>query len=195
MSSLEAQAPAMSEPTLAEPELGLTRTIATATAAAVALACLLRHGLGIDVLFGTAFVAVLAAVSVVDWEVRRIPNRVVLPAAAFTVAAVWVLHPDELRASLIAGGLAFLFFWFPAFFAPSRTVGMGDAKLALLVGLGLGGDALLGFFITSFAAGGVALALILMRGSEARKIGLPFGPFLALGAAVALIVGGGSLYA
>ena len=190
MSSLDAQASPV-----AEPELGLTRTVAAATAAVVALACLVLHGLGIDVLFGTAFVAVLAAVSVVDWEERRIPNRIVLPAAAFTVTAVFVLHPDELRASLIAGVAAFAFFFVPALFASSKTVGMGDAKLALLVGLGLGGDALLGFFVTSFVAGGFALALILTRGSEARKEGLPFGPFLALGAAVALIVGGGSLYA
>ena len=191
MSSLEAQAPAVAEPD----DVGLTRTVAGAAAAVVALACLVRHGLGIDVLFGTAFIAVLAAVSVVDWEERRIPNRLVLPASAFTAAAVFVLHPDELRASLIAGAVAFAFFFIPALVAPSRTVGMGDAKLALLVGLGLGGDALLGFFVTTFAAGGFALALILMRGSEARKEGLPFGPFLALGAAVALIVGGGSLYA
>ena len=189
MSSLEAQAPAM-----AESGLGVTRAVAGAAAAAVALICLVRHGLGFDVLFGTAFIAVLAAISVVDWEERRISNRIVLPAAAFTLAAVFVLHPDEVRASLIAGGAAFLFFFVPALLAP-RTIGMGDAKLALLVGLGLGGDALLGFFVTSFAAGGVALALILMRGSEARKEGLPFGPFLAAGAAVALIVGGGSLYA
>lgn len=191
MSSLDAQAQA---PTMAAPGLGVTRTVAVATAAAVALICLVRHGLGIDVLFGTAFVAVLAAVSVVDWEERRIPNLLVLPAAAFTMAAVFVLHPDELRASLIAGSAAFLFFFVPALLAP-RTIGMGDAKLALLVGLGLGGDALLGFFVTSFAAGAVALVVILRRGSEARKEGLPFGPFLAAGAAVALIVGGGSLYA
>jgi leader peptidase (prepilin peptidase)/N-methyltransferase len=124
MSSLDAQAPAVTE----ADDAGLTRTVAAATAALVALACVLQHGLG-------------------------------------------------------------------AFFAPSRTVGMGDAKLALLVGLGLGGDALLGFFVTSFAAGGYALALILLRGSEARNEGLPFGPFLAIGAAVALVVGGGSLYA
>jgi leader peptidase (prepilin peptidase) / N-methyltransferase len=191
MSSLDAQAPPVTE----ADDVGLTRTVAAATAAVVALACLFEHGLGIDVLFGTAFIVVLAVVSVVDWEERRIPNNIVLPAAAFTVAAVWVLHPDELRASLIAGAVAFAFFFVPAFFAPSRTVGMGDAKLALLVGLALGGDALLGFFVTSFAAGGYALVLILTRGSEARNEGLPFGPFLAIGAAVALVVGGGSLYA
>jgi leader peptidase (prepilin peptidase)/N-methyltransferase len=191
MSSLDAQAPAMTE----TDDVGLTRTIAAATAAVVALACLVRHGLGVDVLFGTAYIAVLAAIAAVDWEERRIPNRLVLPASGFTVAAVFVLHPDELKASLIAGAIAFTFFFIPALVAPSRTVGMGDAKLALLVGLGLGGDALLGFFVTSFAAGAVALALILTRGSEARKEGLPFGPFLALGAFVALIVGGGSLYA
>jgi hypothetical protein len=64
MSSLDAQAQA---PTMEAPGLGVTRTVAVATAAAVALICLLRHGLGVDVLFGTAFVAVLAAVSVVDF--------------------------------------------------------------------------------------------------------------------------------
>lgn len=191
MSSLDVQAPAVAKPH----DAGLTRTVAAVTAAVVALACLVRYGVGADVLFGTAFIAVLAAISVVDWEERRIPNRLVLPAAAFTVATVFVLYPDELRASLIAGVAAFAFFFVPALIAPSRTVGMGDAKLALLVGLGLGSDALLSFVVTSFLAGGFALALILTRGSEARKEGLPFGPFLALGAAVALIVGGGSLYA
>jgi leader peptidase (prepilin peptidase)/N-methyltransferase len=190
MGSLDAQVPGAA-PTLG---VGVMRTVAIGSAGAVALACLIRHGLGVDVLFGTAFVAVLAAVSVVDWEQRRIPNRLVLPAAALTVAAVLVLHPDELQASLIAGSAAFLFFFVPALLAP-RTIGMGDAKLALLVGLALGGDAVLGFFVTSFAAGGVAIVLILSKGSQARKEGLPFGPLLALGGAVALVVGGGSLYA
>jgi leader peptidase (prepilin peptidase) / N-methyltransferase len=188
MSSLDVPAP-----TASTRSLGTARTVTTVLAAAVALACLVRHGLGIDVLFGSAFVAALAVISVVDWEERRVPNRLVLPASALTAAAVFVLHGDEFTVSVLAGIGAFLFFFVPALV--TRTVGMGDAKLALLVGLGLGADALLGLFVTSFAAGGVALVLILKRGSQARKEGLPFAPFLAVGAAVALIVGGGSLYA
>lgn len=188
MSSLDAQAP------VAATRADLTRQIATAAAVVVAVACAGRHGLGIDVLFGTAFIAVLAVLSVVDSEERRIPNRIVLPASALTAAAVLVLHPDDLTASLIAGGGAFAFFFVPALVNP-RAIGMGDAKLALLVGLGLGSDALLGLFVTSFAAGFAALAIILRRGSAARKEGVPFAPFFAIGAAVALVVGGGSLYA
>ena len=174
--------------------LDTTRTVAIGSAVLVALICLVRHGLGVDVIFGSAFLAALAAISIVDWEERRVPNAIVLPASALTAAAVFVLHRDELTASLIAGAAAFLFFFVPALVAP-RMIGMGDAKLALLVGLGLGADALFGFFVTSFVAGGFALFLVLKRGSEARKEGLPFAPFFAIGAAVAIIVGGGSLYA
>lgn len=190
MSSLEmhAQAPAREAR-----RLGAVRPVAGVSAVVVALLCL-RHGLGVDVVFGAAFVAALAVIAVVDIEERRIPNRLVLPASALTAATVFVLHRDELTASVVAGLAAFLFFFVPALLTP-KTVGMGDAKLALLVGLGLGSDALLGFFATSFVAGAVALAVILKRGSGARKEGLPFAPFLALGAAVALVAGGGALYA
>ncbi len=70
-----------------------------------------------------------------------------------------------------------------------RGMGMGDVKLAGVMGLYLG-QAVAPALLIGFAAGALfGLALIASRGAEARKQAVPFGPFLALGGLVAIFVG------
>jgi leader peptidase (prepilin peptidase) / N-methyltransferase len=65
-------------------------------------------------------------------------------------------------------------------------MGMGDVKLAFLLGVGLGGAVVTALVVGLVAACIVALAILVRGGSAARKRAIPFGPFLALGGLVAL---------
>jgi leader peptidase (prepilin peptidase) / N-methyltransferase len=72
------------------------------------------------------------------------------------------------------------------------AVGMGAVKFALLMGLVLAQDVITGVFVGTLA-GGVAGAVVLWRqGKEGRKTAIPYAPFLAAGALVALLVGASS---
>jgi leader peptidase (prepilin peptidase) / N-methyltransferase len=138
-----------------------------------------------------AAVAVLLAV--IDLRHKLLPNRVVLPsvgigAALLTLAAaVDGAWPSLLRAGLAAGAL-FAVFLVLALISP-RSLGMGDVKLAALVGLYLGW---LGWsaVVVGALAGFVVQALIALVLLAARRIGLkgelPFGPAMLLGAGVAI---------
>ena len=95
---------------------------------------------------------------------------------------------DALADHLIAAAAAFAALFLVALAYP-RGMGMGDVKLAGVMGLYLG-KAVAPALLIGFAVGALyGLALIARHGAEARKQAVPFGPFLALGGIVALFVG------
>jgi leader peptidase (prepilin peptidase) / N-methyltransferase len=150
-----------------------------------------RIGADVDLIAAVAFVAVATAIAIIDVERFRVPNRLVLPATA--AALVWqaVFHHGDFLACLIWGAGAGLFF-LVAFVISRGAVGMGDVKFALLMGLVLAQDVITGVFVGTLA-GGVAGAVVLWRqGKEGRKTAIPYAPFLAAGALVALLVGASS---
>lgn len=147
-----------------------------------------RIGGDADLVAALAFVAVATVIAIVDMEQFRIPNRLVVPAAA--AALIWqaVFHRDDLLTCVISGAAAALFFLI-AFVVSRGAVGMGDVKFALLLGLVLGEDVVTGVFIATLA-GAVAGGIVLWRqGRAGRKTPIPYAPFLAAGAIVALLVG------
>jgi prepilin signal peptidase PulO-like enzyme (type II secretory pathway) len=132
------------------------------------------------------FVAMLAVVTVTDLRRRVIPNRVLATSVALGLPLLAVADPGalpgRLAAALVAGG-AFLAL---ALVRPDGF-GMGDVKLIAVIGLFLG-DAVLGAVLIALFAGSlVGLALIARHGPAAMKSTIPFGPFLALGALLALL--------
>ena len=140
---------------------------------------------------GTAFVAsffcaVLVTVSATDLSHRIIPNVVVLPAAAIVLVAMTVLHPS---AEWALGAFGASFFLFLAALAYPKGMGMGDVKLALLLGAMLGRTVPIALMVGMFAALVPSAVLFARHGMAARKMGIPFGPFLALGGVVALFWG------
>jgi leader peptidase (prepilin peptidase)/N-methyltransferase len=146
----------------------------------------LAFGLTLDALVAAIFCALLVAVSATDLEHRIIPNRIVVPGAAAVLLAQTALHPSPEWALGALGGAGFLFI---AALAYPKGMGMGDVKLALLMGAMLGrtvGVALMLGMIFAMLPG---LVLLARHGSAARKMGIPFGPFLALGSVVALFWG------
>ena len=130
----------------------------------------------------------LVPVVVIDLEHRLIPNIVVLPAAALALVFAVLHNPDRWWVPVIgalgaAAFLGILWFLYP------RGMGFGDVKLALLLGAVLGASVIPALFI-AFAAGSI-LGIVLMarHGASARKTAIPFGPYLAAGALLALWVG------
>ena len=146
----------------------------------------LKFGLTWDAAIAAFFCATLVTISATDYERRIIPNRIVVPAAAIVLAANTIVHPSV---EWIAAGLGASGFLLLAALAYPAGMGMGDIKLALLMGVALGRTvpiALLGGMIAALVPSVILLA---RHGSAARKMGIPFGPFLALGAVVALFAG------
>jgi leader peptidase (prepilin peptidase)/N-methyltransferase len=149
-------------------------------------ACGLRFGLTPDALVAAFFCVVLVAISAIDLEHRIVPNRIVLPAAAVVLAAQTALHPS-LEWLLAALG-ASTFLLVAALVYPAG-MGMGDVKLALLLGAMLGRTVPVGLMVGMVSALAPSVVLFARHGSKARKMGIPFAPFLAFGAVVALFAG------
>jgi leader peptidase (prepilin peptidase)/N-methyltransferase len=148
--------------------------------------CVLKFGLTWDAAVAAFFCAALVAVSATDVERRIIPNQIVVPAAAVVLAANTALHPSV---EWIAGGLGASLFLLVAALAYPAGMGMGDVKLALLLGVALGRTVPVAMFAGMLAALVPSVVLLARHGTAARKMGVPFGPFLALGGILALFAG------
>ena len=138
---------------------------------------------------GLTLVAVLVPIALIDLDHRIIPNRITLPAAGVALAIGLALDPSGVPEQLVAGAgaVAFLLVFVLAY---PRGMGLGDVKLAAVLGLFLGrsvGVAILVAVIAGSIAGGIVIARVGVE--RGRKTAIPFGPFLALGGAVALLVG------
>ena len=146
------------------------------------------------------FTWLLIVVSFIDIQIRKIPNRLIYPltpALLVLMVAAAVLEGDPRRALdvVIAGLAAFAFIFVLALIQP-KGMGVGDAKLAGVIGIALGyisyGFVIFGLF-AGFAVGAVGgLGLVVARlatGGEWRKQKIPFGPYLAAGALLTLLFG------
>jgi leader peptidase (prepilin peptidase)/N-methyltransferase len=157
-------------------------------AAALVAASFARFGWTAHAVVASCFAVIVLALAAIDIERRIVPNRIVLPATAIILAAQVALSPDRTLEWTAAALGAALFLLLPLLIYPSG-MGMGDVKLALLLGAGLGW-AVVPAFVVGLLAAFVAAVVVLARGGlSARKTALPFVPFLAAGALVALFVG------
>ena len=154
--------------------------------------CVLAFGLTAKTAVAALFCAVLVAVSAIDLEHRIIPNRIVLPA---TVVVLVANTARDLSPEWIVAGLAASGFLFAAALVYPAGMGMGDVKLALLMGAALGKTVSVALMAGMLAALIPGIVLFARHGSKARKMGIPFGPFLAVGSVVALFWGHGILHA
>ncbi|WP_046528359.1 prepilin peptidase [Cellulomonas sp. FA1] len=145
----------------------------------------------------------LAAVSValflIDVDVRRLPNAIVLPSypVAFVLLALASANPggpSDFSALLraVLAGAALLVFYVVLRVVYPAGMGLGDVKLSGVLGLYLGWVGWSAVVVGAFAAfllGGVyGVALVVLR-RAGRKSTLPFGPWMLLGAAVGLVAG------
>ncbi len=158
--------------------------------AGLVVACGLRFGPTPYAAIAAAFCVVLVVLAAIDLEHRIVPNRIVLPAMAAALVAQLARDPSVEWPLAALGASLFLFI---AAVAYPRGMGMGDVKLALLLGAVLGRDVAVGLMIGLLAALVPSLFLVATKGARARTIAIPFAPFLAFGAIVALLGGHGLL--
>jgi leader peptidase (prepilin peptidase)/N-methyltransferase len=149
----------------------------------------LDKGLDEDALLGLALVLLLIPVTLIDLDHRIIPNRLMLIGAVAAPALVLYAQPDAIAEHLIAAAAAGGFFLL-AVLAYPRGMGMGDVKLAAVLGLFLGRDVGPALFVALVSGTLIGAVVIARKGArEGRKTAVPFGPFLALGGVVALFAG------
>jgi leader peptidase (prepilin peptidase) / N-methyltransferase len=153
-----------------------------------AAAALVVLGLGSRGLVAACFLAALGVLAVIDFRTYELPNRIVLPAAAAVLGLQLALFPgDALEWVLSAAGCFALLLVLALSWRGS--LGMGDAKLGLLLGAGLGMDVVTAMLVGCLALWPVAAFILARDGLAARKNAIPLGPALAFGAAVVTLVG------
>jgi leader peptidase (prepilin peptidase)/N-methyltransferase len=154
--------------------------------------CVLAFGLSLKAAAAGIACGALVVVTATDLELRIVPNRVVLPAAGAVLALQTASHPSPEWALGAVGAAGFLFL---AALAYPGGMGMGDVKLALLIGALLGKTTPVGMMLGLLLALAPSVVLLARRGVQARKVAIPFAPFLAAGAVIALFAGGPILHA
>ena len=147
----------------------------------------------------TYLAAVSIALALIDLDVHRLPDAIVLPSYPVALALLALASWDPggeadwgaLLRALIAGAALFAFYLL-AFVVYPPGMGLGDVKLAGVLGLYLGwfgwGAVLIGWFATFLLAGVFAIGLILARRAR-RGSGIPLGPWMLLGAWVGIAAG------
>jgi len=153
---------------------------------ALIAACVLAFGFTLHALSAAIFCTALVAISAIDIERRIVPNKIVLPAAVVVLALNLAWKPSW---EWPLGGFGAALFLFIAALAYPAGMGMGDVKLALLLGFGVGKAVPVALFVAMLSALVPSVILFARHGSAARKMGIPFAPFLALGGVVALFFG------
>ena len=166
------------------PRYPLVELATGAVFAAVAVA----RGIDLDLIVLLPFAAMLIAVADIDLEHRIVPNKILLPMAVWGVGASAVVRPGTLPELLIAGAAAFAFLLVAALIHPGG-MGMGDVKLAGVMGLYLGAGVAPALLVAFLSGSVVGVAVMLRHGAKGRKKAVPFAPFLALGGVVALLAG------
>jgi leader peptidase (prepilin peptidase) / N-methyltransferase len=157
------------------------------TAALFAAVVVSGGGAG-EVVSGLVLVATLVVVTAIDLEHRIVPNRVLGPAALAAVVIWAVADPHRLGEDLIAALAAGMALFLPALVYPAG-MGMGDVKLAAVLGLFLGKSVAPAMFVAFICGSVVGIGIMVVRGPEARKSAIPFAPYLALGGLVGLLFG------
>lgn len=157
----------------------------------------------VGMLVGYLFLfAMLLTVSVIDVELFRLPDLIVLPSIVISLVLVVVVslvedQPESIRFALAGAGLYFGFLLLAHLVYP-RGMGFGDVKLALVMGLYVGWlgttyTAAIGLVLWAMLIGFIAGSIIgmVLLAIRRRSKQIPFGPFLALGAVAAVILSSG----
>jgi leader peptidase (prepilin peptidase)/N-methyltransferase len=142
-----------------------------------------------QLVLGLVLVAFLVPMALIDLDHRIIPNALTGPAALAAVVLGLLLDPsgqvERLAAAALAGG-----FFLAAALARPGGMGMGDVKLAGVLGLFLGAPVAVALLVALVSGVAVSAVIVARVGVEAgRRTAVPFGPFLALGGVTAVLAG------
>jgi leader peptidase (prepilin peptidase)/N-methyltransferase len=157
--------------------------------AVLAVLIVVAKGADSDVWLPLVLLFLLVPVTVIDLERRIIPNAITGLGAVAAIVIGAIIDPGGLPQQLIAGAAAAAFLLIPALLYPAG-MGMGDVKLAGMMGLFLGRDVAVALLVALVAGAVIGRGIMARVGvAQGRKTGVPFGPFLALGGIVAIFAG------
>jgi leader peptidase (prepilin peptidase) / N-methyltransferase len=160
-----------------------------ALTAALCVAAVLVGSSTATIVLNVVFILLLVPIALIDLEHRIIPNKLTGVGAVLALALGTALDPAGEPTRLIAGAAAGGFLLVAALAYPGG-MGMGDVKLAGVMGLFLGAAVAPAILIALLAGVGVGMVIVARKGARAgRKTAVPFGPFLALGGIVAVFAG------
>ncbi len=160
-----------------------------AATAALCVGAVLAGGSVASIALNVTLILIVLPAALIDLEYRIIPNKLTALGAIAAIAIGTALDPGGEPVHLIAGAAAGGFLLLAAL-AYNGGMGMGDVKLAAVIGLMLGKSVIPAILIALFAGVLLGIFVIARKGtSEGRKTAVPFGPFLALGAIVAIFAG------
>jgi leader peptidase (prepilin peptidase)/N-methyltransferase len=162
--------------------------VAGASVALVA-GCFARFGLSAHALVGAILAVALVLLTAIDLDCRLLPDAIVLPTLAVVLVLQLLFYPDRALEWVLAALGAALFFFIPMLVYPAG-MGMGDVKLAALLGAALGKAVAAAIFLGLISAAVVGLFLLVREGLSARKKAIAFGPFLAFGGLLVFFFGG-----
>jgi len=159
-----------------------------------------HYGLSLELAFAVVYAGIFIVIFAIDLEQELILNIVVFPAMilAFAFSFFWGgfeelwprIGPGFVLSALLGGAAGFVLMLLPYLLTRGRGMGYGDVKLAAFIGLMSGFPLVLVALLVGIIAGGlVAVFLLVSRMVKSRKAAIPYGPFLAAGAMVALIWG------
>jgi leader peptidase (prepilin peptidase)/N-methyltransferase len=153
------------------------------------IGAVLAHTSAAGMALNVTLILIVVPAAVIDLEHRIIPNKITALGAVLAIVLGTALDPAGEPERLIAGAAAGGFLLLAALAYPGG-MGMGDVKLAAVMGLFLGSAVAPAILIALIAGVLVGAVVISRKGTvEGRKTAIPFGPFLALGALVAVFFG------
>lgn len=153
------------------------------------VASFVRFGLSGHTLVGAILAPTLILLAAIDLDRRLIPDVIVLPALAAVLILQIAFYPEHTLEWVLAMFGAALFLFIPMLISPA-AMGMGDVKLAALLGAALGKSVVAALFVGLLAGGAYGLVVFVREGLAARRKAIAFGPFLAFGGLVILFFGG-----
>lgn len=140
--------------------------------------------------------AISIALTLIDLDTQTLPNKIVLPSilvgiALLAIASSGTANWGALLGAVAGGAALFVFYLIVALISP-RGMGMGDVKLAAVLGIYLGylgwGVVAVGAFAAFLLGGFFAIALLLL-GRARRRTAIPFGPWMIAGAWLGIAFG------
>jgi leader peptidase (prepilin peptidase)/N-methyltransferase len=160
-----------------------------ALTAALCVGAVLAHHSAASIALSVALILLVVPAALIDLEYRIIPNRLTALGAVVALGLGFALDPGGEPGRLIAGASAGGFLLLAVLAYPAG-MGMGDVKLAGMMGLFLGASVAPALLVALLSGVLVGALVIARKGvGEGRKTAVPFGPFLALGALVAVFLG------
>jgi leader peptidase (prepilin peptidase) / N-methyltransferase len=165
------------------------RLAVAAVGAVLTVGCFVRFGFSGHALVGAILAPALVLLTAIDLDRSLLPDAIVLPTLAVVLILQIAFYPDHAVEWVLAALGAALFLFIPILFYPVG-MGMGDVKLAALLGAALGRSVIAAIAVGLLAGGTFALLVLAREGLAARKKPVPFGPFLALGGLLVLLLGG-----